>query len=337
MNDLKLRMQGLDEYGNPIGGKSIKQYDPYANFPLDHPYRNTGRLDIKSTQDTMNQLRNTQSKELQGIPFSSDQLINTSGPRNTEMQYGGNLDMFLPRAEDGFQTSMSPGECPMGSTKNAVGDCVDFMGKVVKKRSTGSDFGNNIQNIKQPGVMDKDYRNPLTGEKPGVIKDKSGNLKMNEDAPSFYGDQYAVDVENKSDKGKLAFGPNADTSVSEGRLQTFNAGVDIADSIRKGIESKNAENEMYENLSSNNRFASKSSRGRGNYDTNSGLFRPDEQGQMQSSQFGGYIDEEEYYDPYTEEDEEDELTYANGGEKITYMSEDQIRAFMAEGGQVEFL
>jgi len=336
INNLKLRMQGLDEYGNPIGGKPIKKYDPYADFPLDHPYRNTGRLDIKSNQDTMNQLRNTQSKELQGIPFSSDQLINTSGPRNTEMQYGGNLDMFLPRAEDGFQTSMSPGECPMGSTKNAAGDCVDFMGKVVKKRSTGSDFGNNIQDIKQPGVIDKDYRNPLTGEKPGVIKDKSGNLQINEDKPSF-NDMYAVDVENKKD---LAFGANADTSKNEARLQTFNAGVDVIDGIRKNIESRKKENEMYENLSSNNLYASDPSRDKGDYDTNSGLYRPDEQGQMwnsRSAQYGGYIDEEEYYDPYTEEDEEDELTYAEGGEKITYMSEDQIRAFMAEGGQVEFL
>ena len=184
--------------------------------------------------------------------------------------------------------------------------------------------------------MDKDYRNPLTGEKPGVIKDKSGNLKMNEDAPTFYGDQYAIDVENKSDKGKLTFG-KGNTGVSEARLQTFNAGVDIADSIRRGKESNKAENEMYENLSSNNLYASDPSRDRGDYDTNSGLYRPDEQGQTwnsRSKQFGGYIDEEEYYDPYLEEDE---LTYAKGGEKITYMSEDQIRAFMAAGGQVEFL
>ena len=163
------------------------------------------------------------------------------------------------------------------------------------------------------------------------------NLKINQEDPTFYGDQYAVDVENKNDRGKLAFGANADTSVNEARLQTFNAGVDIADSIRRGRETNKAENEMYENLSSNNLYASDPSRDRGNYDTNSGLFKPDEQGEMQFSQYGGYIDEEEYYDPYTEEDEEDELTYAKGGEKITYMSEDQIRAFMAEGGQVEFL
>ena len=259
-------------------------------------------------------------------------------PKQVLKQYGGNLDMFIPRAQNGFETSMSPGECPMGSTKNTAGDCVDFTGKVVKKRSTGSDFGNNTQDIKQPGVIDKDYSNPLTGEKPGVIKDKSGNLQINADAPTFYGDQYAIDVENKSNKGKLTIGANADTGVSEARLQTFNAGVDIADSIRRGKESNKAENEMYENLSSNNLYASDPSRDRGDYDTNSGLYRPNEQGQMwnsRSKQYGGYIDEEEYYNPYAEE--EDELTYAKGGEKITYMSEDQIKAFMAAGGQVEFL
>jgi hypothetical protein len=148
-------------------------------------------------------------------------------------------------------------------------------------------------------------------------------------------DPYSIDVKNK--RTPLTFGKD-NTAVSEARLNMFNAGVDITDSLRRGKESNKAENEMYENLSSNNLYASDPSRDRGDYDTNSGLYRPNEQGQMwnsRSKQFGGYIDEEEYYDPYTEE--EDELTYAKGGEKITYMSEDQIRAFMAEGGQVEFL
>jgi hypothetical protein len=148
-------------------------------------------------------------------------------------------------------------------------------------------------------------------------------------------DPYSIDVKNK--RTPLTFGKD-NTAVSEARLNMFNAGVDIADSLRRGKESNKAENEMYENLSSNNLYASDPSRDRGDYDTNSGLYRPNEQGQMwnsRSAQYGGYIDEEEYYDPYTEE--EDESTYAKGGEKITYMSEDQIRAFMAEGGQVEFL
>ena len=346
MNDLKLRMQGLDEYGNPKGSKQSDKV-PLSNEEM---LIKQGKIwDEKSKRwivkpeplsAPMQYMKDSLTLPNNPQPFSYDQLINTSGPRNIEMEYGGNLKMFIPKAQDGFQSPMSPGECPMGSTKNTAGDCVDFTGKVVKKRSTGSDFGNNTQDIKQPGVIDKDYSNPLTGEKPGVIKDKSGNLQINADAPTFYGDQYAIDVENKSNKGKLTIGANADTSVSEGRLQTFNAGVDMLDSIRKESEANKAQNEMYDNLSSNNLYASDSSRDRGDYDTNSGLYRPDEQGQMwnsRSAQFGGYINEEDYYNPYLEEDEEDELIYADGGEKITYMSEDQIKAFMAAGGQVEFL
>ena len=275
------------------------------------PILPTGQIDRKP---------NTSTLPIPKPYFQPDFLINNDGPRNPDnMQYGGNLDMFIPRAQNGFQTPVSPEECPMGSTKNTVGDCVDFMGKVVKKRSTGSNFGNNIQDIKQPGVIDENYKNPLTGQKPGVIKGADGNLKINEQTPSS-NDMYAIDVENKRNKGKLTFGKN-NTGVSEARLQTFNTGVDIADSIRRGIETKNAENEMYENLSSNNLYASDSTRDRGDYDTNSGLFRPDEQGQMQSSQYGGDV----YQDGgYVEGDE-------------VFMTDEEIQEFLANGGDLEFI
>jgi hypothetical protein len=329
MNDLKLRMQGLDEYGNPKGSKQSDKV-PLSNEEM---LIKQGKIwDEKSKRwivkpeplsAPMQYMKDSLTVPNNPQPFSSDQLINTSGPRNSEMQYGGNLEMFIPRAQDGFQSPLSQGECPMGSTKNAAGDCVDFMGKVVKKRSTGSDFGNNTQDIKQPGVIDEDYKNPLTGEKPGVIKDKSGNLQINQEDPTFYGDQYAVDVENKRNKGKLTFGKN-NTGVSEARLQTFNTGVDIADSVRRGIETKNAENEMYENLSSNNLYASKATTDRGDYDANTGLFRPDEQGAMRESrskQYGGDV----YQDGgYVEGDE-------------VFMTDEEIQEFLANGGDLEFI
>jgi hypothetical protein len=329
MNDLKLRMQGLDEYGNPKGSKQSDKV-PLSNEEM---LIKQGKIwDEKSKRwivkpeplsAPMQYMKDSLTVPNNPQPFSSDQLINTSGPRNSEMQYGGNLEMFIPRAQDGFQSPLSQGECPMGSTKNAAGDCVDFMGKVVKKRSTGSDFGNNTQDIKQPGVIDENYKNPLTGEKPGVIKDKSGNLQINQEDPTFYGDQYAVDVENKRNKGKLTFGKN-NTGVSEARLQTFNTGVDIADSVRRGIETKNAENEMYENLSSNNLYASKATTDRGDYDANTGLFRPDEQGAMRESrskQYGGDV----YQDGgYVEGDE-------------VFMTDEEIQEFLANGGDLEFI
>jgi len=333
INDLKLRMQGLDEYGNPKGSKQSDKV-PLSNEEM---LIKQGKIwDEKSKRwivkpeplsAPMQYMKDSLTLPNNPQPFSSDQLINTSGPRNTEMQYGG----YMPDYDYGDYTfdyqnggAFDLGnDCPMGSTKNAAGDCVDFMGKVVKKRSTGSSFGNNTPEIKQPGVMDKDYKNPLTGEKPGVIKDKSGNLKMNQEDPTFYGDQYAVDVENKRNKGKLTFGKN-NTGVSEARLQTFNTGVDIADSIRRGRETKNAENEMYENLSSNNLYASDSTRDRGDYDTNSGLFRPDEQGAMRESrskQYGGDV----YQDGgYVEGDE-------------VFMTDEEIQEFLANGGDLEFI
>jgi len=280
--------------------------------------------------------------------FPPNFLINNDGPRNPDnMQYGGNLDMYLPKKTVGGPPPCGPGEM----LDPATNKCKAVSGSgVLKNNSPNGASGS-------PGTIDSwggtrgemnpnvpSFANPNTSIKQMMGLDTDSMKSFNNpDGTPIYNkdnDPYSIDVENKRDKGKLAFGANADTSVNEARLQTFNAGVDVIDGIRKNAESRKRENEMYENLSSNNLYASDPSRDRGDYDTNSGLYRPDEQGQMwnsRSKQFGGYIDEEEYYDPYTEEDEEDELTYAKGGEKITYMSEDQIRAFMAEGGQVEFL
>ena len=49
---------------------------------------------------------------------------------------------------------------------------------------------------------------------------------------------YAIDVENKSNRGKLAFGANADTSVNETRLGLFNTGVDMVDSFNRNKDYK---------------------------------------------------------------------------------------------------
>ena len=293
---------------------------------------------------------NTSTLPTPKLFFAPNFLINNDGPRNPDnMQYGGNLDMYLPKKTVGGLPPCGPGEM----LDPATNKCKAVSGSGVLKNNPPNGASGS------PGTIDswggtRAAMNPNTpfAANPGAsMKQMMGldteSMKSfnNPDGTPIYNkdnDPYSIDVENKRDKGKLAFGANADTSVNEARLQTFNAGVDVIDGIRKNAESRKRENEMYENLNSNNLYASDPSRDRGDYDTNSGLYRPDEQGQMwnsRSKQFGGYIDEEEYYDPYTEEDEdeEDELTYAKGGEKITYMSEDQIRAFMAEGGQVEFL
>lgn len=277
--------------------------------------------------------------------FAPDFLINNDGPRNPDnMQYGGNLDMYLPKKTVGGPPPCGPGEM----LDPATNKCKAVSGSGVLKNNppngapgspgtidswggTRAEMNPDVPSFANPGASMKQMMGLDTDSMKSFTNPDGTPVGGNTDDP------YSIDVKNK--RTPLTFGKD-NTAVSEARLNMFNAGVDIADSLKRGKESNKAENEMYENLSSNNLYASDPSRDRGDYDTNSGLYRPNEQGQMwnsRSKQFGGYIDEEEYYDPYTEEDEEDALTYAKGGEKITYMSEDQIRAFMAEGGQVEFL
>jgi hypothetical protein len=82
---------------------------------------------------------------------------------------------------------------------------------------------------------------------------------------------------------------------------------------------------FYDNFTADNLYASDPSRDRGDY-AESGLYRPDEQGQTwnsRSKQYGGDINFGE--DP----------DYVEGDE--VYMTDDEIRQYMANGGQVEYL
>ena len=388
INNWKLRMQGLDEYGNPIGSEQSDKI-PLSNEEM---LIKQGKIwDEKSKRwivkpeplsAPMQYMKDSLTVPNNPQPFSFDQLINTSGPRNNEMQSNEMYDykdidvLNGDYNNDGYVDTLdfvySPEQVYLGTGNlNKSQDPELWNGKKVLDEVTVKPI------LKQyGGSLNKFLPKKVVGGPPpcgtGETLDPNTNLcvanPVNVD-PSLdpnimpklptvstmdafnnsfkkkpTGDeQIAIDVEKQNNKGKLTFGKN-NTGKSEVGINTFNAGVDILDSLRRGIETKKAENEMYENFSSNNLYASDPSRDRGDYDTNSGLYRPDDQGQMwdsRSKQFGGYIDEEEYYDSYAEEEEEEEdgeqYNYAKGGEKITYMSEDQIRAFMAAGGQVEFL
>ena len=276
-------------------------------------------------------------------------------------QYGGSLNKFLPKKVVGGPPPCGAGETLDPNTNKCVANPV-FNDQTFAPPNAPIDPSIAASNSGTPVIgapVNNFYANQDSFNKPNEVNvDPSLDPNIMPKLPTVstmdafnnsfkkkpIGDeQIAIDVEKQNDKGKLTFGKN-NTGVSEARIQTFNAGVDIADSIRRGRETNKAENEMYENLSSNNLYASDPSRDRGDYDTNSGLYRPNEQGEKwnsRSAQYGGYIDEEEYYDLYAEEEEEEEddeqYNYAKGGEKITYMSENQIKAFMAAGGQVEFL
>jgi hypothetical protein len=99
-------------------------------------------------------------------------------------------------------------------------------------------------------------------------------------------------------------------------LNVFNAGANTLLSKLGERGDRDRQRQMYDRLKSDALYGSTGQYDRGTYETNSGLFRPDQMGFTGVIRDGGSV-------------------YEEGGE--TYMSEDQIRRFLEEGGELEFI
>jgi hypothetical protein len=107
----------------------------------------------------------------------------------------------------------------------------------------------------------------------------------------------------------------------EGSLATLNAGVRGAAGLIDRFRNKGREQKMYEGMNAENLYAVDPSRDRGDYDTNTGLYRAADMGQTwnsRSKQYGGAMDD------YYENEEVD-------------MTEEELADFLANGGEVEYL
>ena len=121
-------------------------------------------------------------------------------------------------------------------------------------------------------------------------------------------------------KSKMNIDPQA-------ALLVGNAAARGALGIFDRARNRQRERDMYGNLTSDNLFATDPSRDRGDYDTNTGLYRPDQMGQTwnsRSKQFGGE-------NTYLNEDPD----YVDGDE--VYMTDEEIQDFIANGGEIEYL
>jgi hypothetical protein len=99
----------------------------------------------------------------------------------------------------------------------------------------------------------------------------------------------------------------------------------------QGLENREArkqEKENYKQLIGDNLYGSTNIMSRGTYNVNSGLLDESTMGSVGVVKYGGNIYQDGGY--IYDEDE-----YAEGGE--TWMSEDQINRFLAEGGELEFI
>lgn len=133
-------------------------------------------------------------------------------------------------------------------------------------------------------------------------------------APKAYSGDVTVDVRNRLSNDQLQAGINL-----------ANAGIRGITGLKNRMDDARIARDFYDNFTADNLYASDPSRDRGDY-AESGLYRPDEQGQIwnsRSKQYGGDISFGE--DP----------DYVEGDE--VYMTDDEIRQYMANGGQVEYI
>jgi len=165
----------------------------------------------------------------------------------------------------------------------------------------------------QPGVQTPVTQDERFEPLPMMSSKQAGQNLFNQSRENimsqaqFEPDQYTQDFKRKD-----IFGGNAAEA-----LPWINAGVLGAAGMINRYRDKDREAAMYENLTADNLYVSDPSRDRGDYETNSGLYRPDEMGQKwnsRSKQFGGEMD-------YEEGDEVD-------------MTEEELEEFLANGGEI---
>ncbi len=231
-------------------------------------------------------------------------------------KYGGALSRFVNGGEDSFI-----GENPVAYTNNPAMqgksdlDLISLNSGIQGAQGqvnwgqlspTNTVTQQNNDGTKSYGV-DASYK----GTQPTEIKIDPMQQEEYQVAKT-YSEPLAIDVKNKLTQGEI-----------EARLNTGNALMRGITGIKnRRTDAKQMEG-FYNNFSADNLYASDPSRDRGDY-AESGLYRPDEQGQVwnsRSAQYGGYIGE----DP----------DYVEGDE--TYMTEEEIRQYMAQGGQIEFI
>ena len=311
INDWKLKMLGLDEYGNKIGSEQSDKV-PMSNVEM---LTKQGKIwDEKSKRwivkpeplsAPMQYMKDSLTVPNNPQPFSSDQLINTSGPRNTEMQYGGDLRRFMPYVQSGAET-------PVTYTSNpALAGMTDVDMISLNPGISGinkSSFWNDQASFNPPAPERDKSKDPIEYK----VDPNQGQSHQAENVYSGTEGDTSMDFKTKN------------LFDNEAYLNVANAGIRGVTGMINRAQDRKSEAKMYENYNADNLYAAKTVQDKGDYDTNTGLYRPPTQGQLhgsRSKQYGGDV----YQDGgYVEGDE-------------VYMTDDEIQEFLANGGDLEFI
>jgi hypothetical protein len=186
--------------------------------------------------------------------------------------------------------------------KQYGGDLERFIPQALLGNETPVSMVNNPAN--------SDLRMPIKSSKEVGQQLMMDSRKKVEGEADYMPDEYTVDYKAK----------NKWLGDNQGAILSTNAAVQGVTGMIDRFKNKDREAKMYDNLTADNLYAADPSRDSGDYDVNSGLYRPNEQGQTwnsRSAKYGG------------------DSNYAEGDE--VEMTEEELAEFLANGGQVEYL
>jgi len=314
----------------------------------------TGRWEIAKTEasdpnNTMLLERNQPIETEREQPIQPEQGGNNVGPMvDGEMAYGGYIPQgrWMPKASGGIEINDPSAPQPQpGNPDLAMGtQQAGFMGDVTQgpNSSWGAMQSFNAPPPAAPASIqayNNDPMNNMTVEPEGDdLSNCTEEQKRDTTSKCYQAGQQTklVGVDFERSKNK--------TIDPEAGVNVLNAGVRGVTGFLNRKDEKRKEKQMYDNLSSDNLYASQSTKHRGDWvdiGSQAGQYRFDQMGQDRSGfssygKYGGYMQDggEQAYlsgDDFPSEDPQ-----YNEGDEV-YMTEDDVKNFMANGGQIEYL
>jgi hypothetical protein len=253
----------------------------------------------------------------ENAPYNPDMInmqnyYDFTGP---QMAYGG----YIPRAQFGTQqdsqqqapfTGVGTGDIPIGYFKDPkTGLIKNLAGDIYSPKTNLEGKSDKLMNASTPNSMNY-QKNELTGEKSALQMGTDGNY---------------VNTGVLTDKDKEAgamqqvsqnFGVDNQSGNTGGGTTKADNILAVGHTVAKFLEG----NKDKEIINSDKLYATTTEIDRGTYDQE-GRFKLDETGFTGVARYGGYMEEGG--------------SYEEGGD--TWMSEEQIQRFLAEGGELEFV
>ncbi|MCX6195522.1 MAG: hypothetical protein NTY55_02565 [Flavobacteriia bacterium] len=294
---------------NPHGKKIKHNYEDFDDLSM------KAKMAIRRGERFMN--RNT--RRLDRDPDFKD----------VEYGYGGALDSYMPKAQGGMTINNPnlPQPAP-ALTELSLANQPGLIGQV--KQGPNTVWGQQ-ESFSQPGPVNKEAA-AYNSNNPSYVTEPLGNdlsecteEQKKDPTSKCYnaGQKTYVGVDVRNDRSK--------TVDPEAGVNLLNAGVRGITGLLNRKDEKRRERQMYDNMTSDNLYASQAGTMRGQWNdlgSMAGMLNPGDTGQDTSGyssygKYGGYMQDG------------GESDYDEGDE--VYMTDDDIKNFMANGGEIEYI